>query len=204
VKSFPVLLTSVFLALWAVPAAAQSTRTVFINGVALQATATQRNGETYYQFRASDLQRIGALTAGGVSPRVDAIRGCVGDTLFNGVYSVQLLRAGPEDTRFGVQLKLTNASSQTLQNFMTFSPSEIYAATATAATPLPNFQGRWIDTLLPGTAIILRTQTDDRGAATRWTRLLIRPDADAVRELQKARLPLARIYNLEFDLTCQK
>lgn len=183
---------------------AQTGQTVFINGVALQATATQKNGETYYQFKASDLKRIGAITAGGVTPKTDAIKGCVGDTLFNGVYSVQLVKAGNVDGAFGVTLKLSNASRQQLYNFMAFSPLEVVAATESSAVPLNNYQVSWIDTLLPGTAVTLQAATGSDGAAIRWTRLLIRPGADSIRELQKAKMPLAKVYNMEFDLTCTK
>ena len=185
-------------------ALAQTTQTVFINGVALQTTATQKNGETYYQFKSSDLKRIGAITAGGVSPKIDAVKGCVGDTLFNGVYSVQLIKAGKNESRFGVTLKLSNASKQTLHNFMAFSPSDVVAATASSATPLNNYEGNWVETLLPGTSMTLKTETGNDGAGTKWTRLLIRPSKEAVRELQEAKMPLAKIYNMEFDLTCTK
>ncbi|GAA4022307.1 hypothetical protein GCM10022631_40960 [Deinococcus rubellus] len=160
----------------------QTGQTVFINGVALQTTATQKNGETYYQFRASDLKRIGAITAGGVKPRTDAVKGCVGDTLFNGVYSVQLVKAGNVDGAFGVTLKLSNASKQ-LYNFMAFAPSDVVAATDFSTAPLNNYQGSWIDTLLPGTAVTLQAVTGSDGAVTKWPRLLIRPSADAVKEL---------------------
>ena len=192
--------------LWLVSAGAlaQTTQTVFINGVALQTTATQKNGETYYQFKSSDLKRIGAITAGGVSPKIDAVKGCVGDTLFNGVYSVQLIKAGKNESRFGVTLKLSNASKQTLHNFMAFSPSDVVAATASRATPLNNYEGNWVETLLPGTSMTLKTETGNDGAGTKWTRLLIRPSKEAVRELQEAKMPLAKIYNMEFDLTCTK
>ncbi len=198
------VLLGVALFIAASPALAQTTQTVFINGVALQTTATQKNGETYYQFKSSDLKRIGAITAGGVSPKTDAVKGCLGDTLFNGVYSVQLIKAGNNESRFGVTLKLSNASKQPLYNFMAFSPSEVVAATASSATPLNNYQSKWIESLLPGTAITLQTETDNAGAATKWTRLLIRPSKDAVQDLQKAKMPLAKVYNMEFDLTCTK
>ena len=175
-----------------------------INGVELQATATTKNGETYYQFKASDLKRIGAITAGGVTPKTDAIKGCLGDTLFNGVYSVQLIKAGNVDGAFGVTLKLSNASKQQLYNFMAFSPSEVVAATDSSAVPLNNYKGQWIDTVFPGTSVTLQTETDNQGAATRWTRLLIRPGADSIKALQKAKMPLAKVYNMEFNLTCTK
>lgn len=201
-KTIPLLLGLAVLT--ALPAQAQTPQTVFINGVALQASTTTKNGETYYQFKASDLKRIGAITAGGVIPKIEAVRGCVGDTLFNGVYTVQLLEAGNEDSAFGVTLKLSNASKGKLYNFMAFSPSNVVAATDSGTLPLNNYVGQWIDTLLPGTSITLHTRTDTHGAATKWTRLLIRPEASAVRDMQKAGLPLAKVYNMEFDLTCKK
>ncbi|AZI41704.1 hypothetical protein EHF33_02205 [Deinococcus psychrotolerans] len=192
------------ISLFGAAAAAQTNQQVFINGVALQATTSTKNGETYYQFKASDLKRAGAITAGGVKPKTDAIKGCVGDTLFNGVYSVQLIKFGMDGDRFGVTLKLSNASKQELHNFMAFSPSDVVVATNDSAAPLNNYKNQWIETLLPGTSMTLQTETDNRGTATKWTRLLIRPSADAVKELQKAKLPLAQIYNMEFDLICNK
>ncbi|QFP76608.1 hypothetical protein [Deinococcus sp. AJ005] len=192
------------VSLLSAPALAQATQQIFINGVELQATATTKDGETYYQFKASDLKRIGAITAGGVISNIEAVKGCVGDTLFNGVYTVQLVKAGNEDGTFGVTLKLSSASRQQLYNFMAFSPSEVVAATDSSADPLNNHVGPWIDTLLPGTSVTLHTRTGNQGAATKWTRLLIRPGAESIKELQKAKMPLAKVYNMEFDLTCKK
>ena len=37
-----------------------------------------------------------------------------------------------------------------------------------------------------------------------WTRVLIRPGTNGIKKLQEARLPLAKVYNMEFDLTCKK
>ncbi|GAA5437053.1 hypothetical protein ACMT4L_14075 [Deinococcus sp. A31D244] len=186
-------------------ALAQTTRTVFINGVALQATPVQKGGQTYYQFSETDLKRVGAITAGGVTPNTDAIRGCVGDTLFNGVYTVQLLQVGLDDDRFTAKLRVSNASKQELHNFMIFAPGDLYVANGAAnATSMPNYDGQWIDTLLPGTNVTLQASTGSQPAGTNWTRLLIRPPADAIKELQQAKLPLARIYNMEFDLTCTR
>ena len=87
---------------------------------------------------------------------------------------------------------------------MAFSPSEVVAATASSAAPLNNSVDKSVESLLPGTSITLQTETGNDGAATRWTRLLIRPSKDAIQELQKARLPLAKVYNMEFDLTCTR
>lgn len=202
-KTLPSTLAGLAL-LGASYALAQASQTIFVNGVGLQATTSTKNGETYYQFKASDLKRIGAITAGGVTPKTDAIKGCLGDTLFDGVYSVQLIKAGNVDSTFGVTLKLSNASKQQLYNFMAFSPSEVIAATDDTAAPLNNYRGGWINTLLPGTAVTLQTATGSDGAATKWTRLLIRPSAGSIKELQKAKMPLAKVYNMEFDLTCTK
>ncbi|MFC4640236.1 hypothetical protein [Deinococcus hohokamensis] len=185
--------------------ASAQTQTVFINGVALPSTPVQVGGVTYYQFKASDLQRVGALTAGGVKPKIEAVKGCVGDTLFNGVYTVQLLGTAKAGDRFGVILRVSNASKKTLSNFMMFSPSDVNAATAGgSATKMPNYDGPWLDDLLPGSNVTVRTFTGNLSKDQGFTRLLIRPDADAVKELKKERLPLARVYNMEFDLTCKK
>lgn len=187
------------------PALAQSTRTVFINGVALQATPFQKNGQTYYQFSEADLKRVGAITAGGVAPKIPAIRGCVGDTLFNGVYTVQLLQAGMDGDRFSAKLKVSNAARKPLYNFMAFSPSDVYGVTGTAnAIEMSNATGPWIDTMLPGTTMTLQTSTNNTVAGTTFTRLVIRPDADSVKRLQEEKMPLAKVYNMEFDLTCKK
>ncbi|MFB9992508.1 hypothetical protein ACFFLM_11070 [Deinococcus oregonensis] len=179
-------------------------QTLFINGVALQAKPVQLNGETYYQFRASDLTRVGAITAGGISPNIQAIKGCVGDTLFNGVYTVQLLKVLRESGRFGVTVKVSNASKKELYNFMLFSPSDVKAATGTGqALDLNNYETSWVEKLLPGANITLTTY-NDTVAAKGFTRLLIRPKTDALEEIREAKLPLAKVYNMEFDLTCQK
>lgn len=202
--TFPTLLLSLGL-LTLTPAVAQATQTVFINGVALQATPVQKGSETYYQFRASDLKRIGAITAGGVIPKIDTIRGCVGDTLFNGVYTVQLLQAGLTDGRFTVKLNVANASKQKIHNVMTFSPGDLYVASGTAnAMALPHSTGRWIETLLPGTGTALHTSSDALPPEVSWTRVPLRPGSEAVKSLQQAKLPLAKVYNMEFDLTCKK
>lgn len=178
-------------------------QTLFINGVALQAKPVQLNGETYYQLRASDLTRVGAITAGGVSPNTQAIKGCVGDTLFNGVYTVQLLKTIREGGRFGVTLKVSNASKKELYNFMLFSPSDVKAATGTGqALDLQNYDGAWLEKLLPGANTTVTTYTTT-AAAKGFTRLLIRPGTDALQEIREAKLPLAKVYNMEFDLSCQ-
>lgn len=179
-------------------------QTLFINGVALQAKPVKLNGETYYQLRASDLTRVGAITPGGVLPNIQAIKGCVGDTLFNGVYTVQLVKAIRESDRFGVTLKVSNASKKELFNFMLFSPSDVKAATGTGqALDLQNYDGSWLEKLLPGANTTVTTYNSTT-AAKGFTRLLIRPGADALQDLREAKLPLAKVYNMEFDLTCQK
>ncbi|TSA83125.1 hypothetical protein FNU79_12385 [Deinococcus detaillensis] len=185
-------------------AAAQTNQQVFINGVALQATTSTKNGETYYQFKASDLKRAGAITAGGVKPKTDAIKGCVGDTLFNGVYSVQLIKAGVSDDRFSVTLKLSNASKQELSSFSVFNATNVVAATDTSAMTFNNFVGDQTSALLPGTSTTFQAVTGGEGGATKWTRLLIRPGSDAIKYLQQQKYPLAKIYNMEFNLTCTK
>lgn len=188
-------------------AAAQTTpptQTVFINGVALKATPITRNGVAYYQLSADDLKRVGAITAGGVTPKVSAIRGCVGDTLFNGVYTVQLLNTFTDGDRFGATLLLANASKQTLHNFMMFSPSDVQVANkADNVLPLNNYVDRWTEQVPAGAKTTLQTTTNNTTQKD-WTRLLIRPGADSIKELQQAKLPLAKVYNMEFDLTCQK
>lgn len=179
-------------------------QTLFINGVALQAKPVKLNGETYYQLRASDLTRVGAITAGGVSPNIQAVKGCVGDTLFNGVYTVQLLKVIRESGRFGVTLKVSNASQKELFNFMLFSPSDVKAATSAGqAIELQNYDGPWLEKLLAGanTTVTTYNNTD---AAKGLTRLLIRPGTGALQEIRDAKLPLAKVYNMEFDLSCQK
>lgn len=183
---------------------APPTQTVFINGVALKAIPITRSGVSYYQLRADDLGRVGAITAGGVTPKISAVKGCVGDTLFNGVYTVQLLNTFWDGDRFGATLRLANASKQPLHNFMAFSPGDVVAANKADNTlPLRNYAGNWIETLPPGAKITLKTTTENT-TQKGWTRLLIRPGDDNVRELQKAKLPLAKVYNMEFDLTCNK
>lgn len=183
-------------------ALAQSTQTVYINGVAVQATATQQGGETYYRFRAGDLKRIGALTAGGVTPKTDAIRGCVGDTLFNGVYSVQLQGVGVVDGRWTATLVLKNASAKPLWSYMVFDPSDVSVADgAGKSVAMSNYVGGWVkDAVPPGT----QTRLQPTVAPGPYQRLLIRPGADSLKELNQAKLPLAKIYNMEFDLTCKK
>jgi len=181
------------------------TQTVFINGVALNAKPVKLNGETYYQLKASDLTRVGAITAGGVKPNNDAIKGCVGDTLFNGVYSVQLLKVDRRSDRFGVTLKVANASKQELYNFLLFSPGDVKAATKGGQSlDLTNYDGAWLEKLLPGANATVTPYTSSTTAAQGLTRLLIRPDADGVKGLQQAKLPLAKLYNMEFDLSCEK
>lgn len=184
-------------------ALAQSSQTVFINGVGLPATTVQKNGQTYYQLSAADLKRVGALTAGGVAPKIDALRGCVGDTLFNGVYTVQLVRRADEDGQHGVVLKVSNASKQKLYNFMLFNPSDVSLATTNAqAVETSNYDNGWFTELLPGTNVTVQPYANT--TVSNWTRLLIRPDAQSLKELQEAKLPLAKVYNMEFDLTCTK
>jgi hypothetical protein len=192
----PALLTST---------SAAQTQTVYINGVALTAKPVKLNGEMYYQLKASDLTRVGAITAGGVKPNTEAIRGCVGDTLFNGVYSVQLLKVYREEDRFGVNLKVANASKKELYNFLLFSPGDVKAATKGGQSQdLNNYDGSWLEKLLPGANTTVTTYTGSTNAAQGFTRLLIRPSADAVKGLQEAKFPLAKLYNMEFDLSCTK
>ncbi|EYB69577.1 hypothetical protein DEIPH_ctg004orf0097 [Deinococcus phoenicis] len=180
------------------------TRTVFINGVALPATPVQKNGETYYQLRASDLKRVGAITAGGVTPNIEAVKGCVGDTLFNGVYTVQLLSVAQNGERFGAVLKVSNASKKELQNFMLFYPADVKAVNrAGNAVETNNYDGPWFDRLLPGTHVTVRPSTGNTNIRD-FTRLLIRPGASFIKELRDAQLPLAKVYNMESDLTCKK
>lgn len=191
-------------ALLALGLASAQTQTVFINGVGLPATKVSEGGVTYYKLKADDLARVGAITAGGVTPKVDAVKGCVGDTLFNGVYTVQLLGTAWDGDRFGVTLKVSNASKGELQNFMMFGPSDVKAANkAGEAVDMPNYSGPWIDKLLPGSNITLKTFTSGTNQKD-WTRILLRPTASAIRDLQKEKLPLAKVYNMEWDLTCQK
>ncbi|MFC3859669.1 hypothetical protein ACFOPQ_02685 [Deinococcus antarcticus] len=184
--------------------ATAQTQTVFINGVGLQATPVTEKGVVYYKFKADDLKRVGAITAGGVTPKMEAVKGCVGDTLFNGVYTVQLLNTFWEGDRFGATLKIANASKQELHNFMLPSPSDVKAANkAGNAVEMPNDEDGWLDTLLPGANTTVKTMTDNIKQKG-WTRLLVRPSASSIRELQDDKLPLAKVYNMEFDLTCTK
>lgn len=184
-------------------ALAQQTQTVFINGVGLQATTVTEKGVTYYKLKADDLKRVEAITAGGVTPKIDAVKGCVGDTLFNGVYTVQLVNTYWDGDRFGVTLKLSNASKQELRNYMTFSPSDVKAANKAGNAVEMGNSGDWIQTLLPGANLVMKTTTSSTDQKD-WTRILIRPDADSIKELQQAKMPLAKVYNMEFDLTCKK
>lgn len=180
------------------------TQTVFINGVGLTATQVTEKGVAYYKLKADDLKRVGAITAGGVTPKVDAVKGCVGDTLFNGVYTVQLLDTAWDGDRFSVTLKVANASKQQLYNFMAFSPNDVKAANkAGNAEAMPNLDGPWVDELLPGSNITVKTRTGN-GSRKDWTRILVRPSADSIKELQDKKLPLAKLYNMEWDLTCKK
>ena len=105
-----------------------------------------------------------------------------------------------------INWSLANASKQQLYNFMAFSPSDVVAATSSnQAVAMPNYTGQWIGSgLLPGTALTLETSTGSSGAATPWTRLMIRPNKESIKELQRAKMPLAKVYNMEFDLTCKK
>lgn len=195
------------LLLLAGTAAAQTTppsQTVFINGVALNATQVTRDGAVYYQLRADDLKRVGAITAGGVTPKISALKGCVGDTLFNGVYTVQLLNTYWDGDRFGVTLLFANASKQTLHNYMTFSPGDVQVANkADNVLQLTQYEDSWIQTVPAGAKTTVKTTTSSTTQRD-WTRVLIRPSADGIRRLQEAKLPLAKVYNMEFDLTCKK
>ena len=194
------------LLLLAGTATAQTTpsQTVFINGVALSATQITQSGVVYYQLRADDLKRVGAITAGGVTPKISALKGCVGDTLFNGVYTVQLLNTYWDGDRFGVTLLLANASKQTLHNYMTFSPADVQVANkADNVLQLTQYEDSWIQTVPAGAKTTVKTTTSNTTQKD-WTRVLIRPSADGIRRLQEAKLPLAKVYNMEFDLTCKK
>lgn len=195
----PIFLTTLLLA----SVAAAQTQTVFINGVGLQATPVTEKGVTYYKLKADDLKRVGAITAGGVTPKIDAIKGCVGDTLFNGVYTVQLIDTYWDGDRFGVILKLANASKQQLYNFMSFSPSDVKAANkAGNAEELTNSED-WMSTLMPGANITMKTTTGNSSRKD-WTRILIRPSDNSIKELRDNKMPLAKVYNMEWDLTCKK
>ncbi|WP_309572672.1 hypothetical protein [Deinococcus sp.] len=69
---------------------------------------------------------------------------------------------------------------------------------------MPNTTGPWVDTLLPGAVMTLRTSTSNTSAGMVWTRLLIRPGINSIKELQITKMPLAKACNMEFDLTCKK
>lgn len=84
-----------------------------------------------------------------------------------------------------------------------FNPSDVKAANkAGSAVEMPN-SSNWIQTLLPGANITMKTSTSSTDRKD-WTLILIRPDPDTIKELQQAKMPLAKVYNMEFDLTCKK
>lgn len=185
-------------------AAAQKTQTVYINGQPVQAISTTVNGKPGLSFITSDLQKTGALTQGGSKP-VEAIQGCKGQTLFNGVLRVTLLEAGLKDDHYQVLFKISNGTNKEISiiNDSGFNYEYIWAADDKGNVVKFNY---WDEnnspnsSILPGSTrtVIFLTNTSENPTFTP-TRVLWRIDDKSINK----NLPWAKVRNMEFKLECK-
>jgi len=182
------------------------TPTVYINGTPIKGTVVTVGGKQYMQLPITDLQKSGALVAGGVAP-IKAIQGCLGQPLFNGVTRLTLLSAGVKDGKYVVSFKVANGTRKTvlLANETDVNYDYIFAASADGQ--VQKFD-TWDDdhspnnVLTPG-ANLTANFILDAPPKFEVTRILYRPGEDTVANGRLSGLPFAPVNAMEFALKCK-
>ncbi|GGJ88198.1 hypothetical protein [Deinococcus aquiradiocola] len=199
------LATSSALAQTVAPAR-PGTTTVYINGTPIQGTVVTVGGKSFVQLPMTDLQKSGALVAGGSEP-IKAIQGCAGQPLFNGAVRLTLLSAGLKDDRYAVTFRVANGARR---DFNPAGDADVNSGTLFAASADGQVQpfNTWDDTaspnrqLTPG-ANLTATFTTSGPPPFTVTRILYRPTDVTLREGRLDGLPFAPVSAMEFALKCK-
>ncbi|WP_293912223.1 hypothetical protein [Deinococcus sp.] len=189
-------------------AAAQADKspTVYINGTPIKGRAVTVDGKPYVALPVSELQKSGALVAGGSVP-VGAIQGCLGQPLFNGVVRITLLSAGVKDSKYVISFKVANGAQKNLLPPTDAAVNYDYMFAASADGQVQKFD-TWDEAntpnhqITPGANLTANFVLNTPPAFT-VTRILFRPDADTLTGGRTRGLPFAPVSNMEFALKCK-
>ena len=183
---------------------------VYINGTPIRGTLVTVGGKPFVQLPLGDLQKSGALVAGGSAP-VKAIQGCLGQPLFNGVVRITLTSAGlNKDGKYTIGFRVANGTQKALNpatdanaaydamfaagddgQVAQFSVPEGYTSESTG-----NVQ------VTPG-ANVLESAVLNTPPSFKVTRILYRPDASKLKEGRANGLPSTSVSGMEFALKCK-
>jgi hypothetical protein len=190
-------------------AAAQADKTVYINGTPIKGKAVTVDGKPYIALPVGELQKSGALVAGGSEP-IKAIQGCLGQPLFNGVVRITLLSAGLKDGRYVIRYRVANGAKKTINpaGDATASYDNMFAASADGQVQqftvpegyTPSSTGNV--SVTPG-ANVLETADIRTPPKFAVTRILYRPSESKLKEGRANGLPFAPVSNMEFALKCK-
>jgi hypothetical protein len=204
------LLLALLLCMTSALAQSDKNPTVYINGTPIKGKAIVLDGKPYVALPASDLQKSGALVAGGSAP-VKAIQGCLGQPLFNGVVRITLTSAGlNKDGKYTISFRVANGTQKALNpatdadaaygamyaasddgQVAQFSVPEGYTSESTG-----NVQ------VTPG-ANVLESAVLNTPPSFKVTRILYRPDASKLKDGRANGRPFAPVSNMEFALKCK-
>lgn len=187
-------------------AQANTAPTIYLNGTPIRGTVVTVGGKQFVQLPLSELQRSGAFVAGGSAP-IKAIRGCLGQPLFNGVTRLTLLSAGMKGSDYVVSFKLANGAQKKL-----LPPTDADVSSENFFAASDDGQVQQFDTwddahtpnhvLTPGanltTNFVLHTPP-----SFAVTRILFRPGADHLESGRLHGLPFAPVSAMEFMLKCK-
>lgn len=202
------LLMTAVLGLLGVGLAQSQRQTVFVNGVAVEATVSGQGADRTLLLLESDLQRIGALTPGGSAQTPGAIRGCIGDTLSNGAFTVKLVSAEQDGNKYNFAWELRNASSRNIDphNYFTYRNEEVFNAMANADGEILriSYPSVGSSAVPPGGLQRVTGQATNSGEIANLNRVIFRLSDSLVDLLVRGGTPVLDRHNMEFDLTCTK
>lgn len=181
--------------------------TVYINGTPIKGTLVTVNGTSFVQLPLTELQKSGALVAGGAAP-IKAIQGCLGQPLFNGVTRLTLVSAGPRDGKYLISFKVANGANKNLLPPSDADVNYSYLFAASDDGQVQQFD-TWDDAhtpnhvITPGANLTANFVLNTLPSFT-VTRILFRPDENTLSNGRLSGFPFAPISAMEFALKCKQ